>query len=92
MIFDIGETVICSCEVRDDAGILKDPDTSINIAINRSKPLLEIISSIAMTKDSTGKYHYEFASAGNSVGEYEAIYTATDAGRITIQKESFNLE
>lgn len=89
--FDMGETVICSCEVKDDRGNYKDPDTSMNITINALDANKEIITPTVMTRDSTGNYHYDFASAGNNAGRYEAKYIATDAARITIEKESFGL-
>jgi len=44
-----------------------------------------------MTKDSTGKYHYDCQTAGYLDGKYTVIYTATDVARITIQKETFDL-
>ena len=91
--FDIGESVICSVEIKDDNAVLKDPATSMNIVIDQLKPSFEnIITSTAMTKDSTGKYHYDFASAGKAAGEYQAVYTATDGTRITIEKDKFSLE
>lgn len=93
MKFQIGETVICSCEVKDDAGAYKDPITSMQIKINCTKPSNHsILAATAMTKDSTGKYHYDFASASNLAGTYEAVYTATDGSRITIEKDIFDLE
>ena len=92
-IFQIGETVICSIEVKDDDGVLKDPETSTNIEIDMVSPTPEsIISSTAMTKDSTGKYHYDFASVSKAAGDYVAKYTATDGTRITIEKNKFHLE
>uniref|UniRef100_A0A6M3J8Y1 Uncharacterized protein n=1 Tax=viral metagenome TaxID=1070528 RepID=A0A6M3J8Y1_9ZZZZ len=92
--FDIGETIICSITVKDSAGALQDPATSMNIVINRVPPnyVANIVSSTAMTKDSTGTYHYDFASAGKDNGKYEAVYTATDGTRITIEKDTFELK
>ena len=92
-VFDIGETVICSCEVTDDSGNYKDPATSMNISISGIDPrFVSVVASTAMSKDSTGHYHYDFASAGNEAGKYRVIYTATDSARITIEKENFQLE
>lgn len=89
--FQIGETIICSIEVRTDAGTLFDPVTSMNIII-LTKSGATIISSTAMTKDSVGKYHYDFTSASHAAGEYIVKYTATDVSRITIQTDKFTLE
>lgn len=91
-IYNVGETVICSIEVTDDSGALKDPATSMNIAIDCQKPFSNVVSSTAMVKDSTGKYHYDYNSSGATPGNYKAIYTATDGTRITIETDGFTLE
>ncbi len=92
--FDIGETVICSTLVKNSSGTLTDPATSMNIVINCLKPTYsaDVVSSTAMTNDSTGTYHYDFASAGEASGKYQSVCTATDGARISIQKETFTLE
>lgn len=91
--FDVGETVICSVVIRDDNGDLQNPATSTKIEINQLSPsFASIISSTAMSEDSTGKWHYDFASSGKDRGGYEAVYTATDGTRITIEKDKFSLE
>jgi len=45
-----------------------------------------------MTKDATGKYHYDCQTAGYLDGKYEGKYVATDGSRITIETETFELE
>jgi len=91
--FDIGETVICTCEVKGDDGNYKDPSTSMQIVINQVDPMrAEKVSATDMTKDSTGNYHYDCQTANYSAGKYEVTYTATDGTRITIEKENFALE
>jgi len=92
MKFDIGETVICSVEVRNAAGTLVDPTTSMNVKINRIVPFASVVSSTAMTPDTTGKYHYDFQTASLSPTNYRVIYTATDGTRITMATEEFSLE
>ena len=90
---NIGETLILSVTVKDKDGELKDPATSMNIEISQIAPsVANIISSTAMTKDSIGKYHYDFASVSKPPGDYVAKYTATDGTRITIEKDKFQLE
>ena len=91
MAFDIGETVICSIEVKDDAGAYKDPATSMKITITDKHKNIKV-DNVAMTPDDVGKYHYDCQTAGYVDGKYTIQYTATDGTRITIQKESFNLE
>ena len=90
-IFDIGETVICSCEVKDDAGALKDPATSMTITITDKSNAVKV-DGVAMTKDAVGKYHYDCQTAGYIDGKYGVKYIATDGTRITIETESVELE
>ena len=87
--FDIGETVICSCEVKDDSEY-KDPATSIKITITDRNGLVKA-TGVEMTKDSTGKYHYDAQTVDWVDGKYQVEYKATDGTRITIEKESFIL-
>jgi len=89
--FDIGETVICSLEVKDDNGDYKDPSTSMKITITDKFNVVKV-DSVDMTKDSTGKYHYDCQTTDYVDGKYDVKYVATDGTRITIQKEIFNLE
>jgi len=90
-VFDKGETVICSVIVRDNNNALKDPATSMNITIT-SPDGVDIVDDQAMTKDSTGNYHYDYTSLTTaSSGTYTAKYIATDGARVTIEKETFGL-
>ena len=89
--FDIGETVICSVEVKNDAGTLVDPATSMTITITDKLGAVKA-NAVAMTKDAVGKYHYDAQTAGWIAGKCDVVYTATDGTRITIQRESFTLE
>ena len=90
--YNIGETIICERNVKNAAGAYTDPATSMNIVIVRLSPYSEVVTSTAMTKDSTGKYHYDFQTAGKNSAKYGAIYTATDGTRITIEKDVFELD
>jgi len=92
--FDIGETVICSCQVKDDDGNYKDPNddythTTITIIDKNS---VKKIADVVMTRDSIGKYHYDCQTTSYVDGKYRAEYKATDGSRITIEKETFELE
>jgi len=90
--YDVGDTVICSITVK-SGDTLTDPATSMKIGITKPEPISEeIVASTAMVKDSTGKYHYDFASEGKAAGKYRVKYIATDGSRITIEKEVFVLE
>ena len=87
---NVGGTVICWRNVKDDAGAYKDPATSMTISIWDSQNGTEVTDA-AMTKDAVGKYHYDYQASG-VIGRYTVLYTATDGTRISIQKDTFNLE
>ena len=91
MIFHVGETVICSIEVRDSDGALADPATSMNITITDNTNGIEVDDQ-AMSKDGTGLYHYDWnTSADAALGIYYITYTATDGSRISIEKDTVEL-
>ncbi len=88
---DAGETVVCSIEIKDSAGTLTSPATSMTISIIGPTETT-IVATTAMTNDSTGKYHYDYNSASTAArGVYRVTYTATDGTRITIQEATFEL-
>ena len=88
--FQYGETVICSIEVKDENGAYKDPITSMTITISDPHNGVEV-SDADMVKDEIGKYHYDYQVSG-MIGRYTVLYTAKDGTRISIQKDTFNLE
>ncbi len=93
MIYQIGETIICSITVRDADAALKDVSISMNIDIEQITPQYAIlITSAAMTKDGTGTYHYDFATSSAVYGRYKITYTATDGSRISCETDTFTLE
>ena len=89
--FDIGETIICSCEVKGATGAYKDPQTSMKITITDRNYAVKV-DAVDMTKDAVGKYHYDFQAVDCVNGKYEVVCKATDGTRITIQKEFFTLQ
>jgi uncharacterized protein YfaS (alpha-2-macroglobulin family) len=90
--FQRAETVICTITIKTAAGVLTDPATSIKIDI--VNPIgVSAVTATAMTKDSTGNYHYDYSPTADAVlGPYRIKYTATDGTRVTIQADSFTLE
>lgn len=90
--FYTGETVICSCEVRDSSGDLADPATSMKITISNNDVNITVVADQSMTKDGVGLYHYDWASsASNVLGKYTVYYKATDSTRVTITQDTFIL-
>jgi len=86
--FQIGETVICYCEVK-RGGVLYDP-SSVSIAITTENGTA-VVSSNA-DKEAVGKYSYTFSSTGKTAGKYRARFTATDAGKTSKKDTVFRLE
>lgn len=90
--FDLGETVICSIEIKDKDGTLRDPATSVTIAIERIQPNFEnVLPETDMVRDCVGRYHYDFQTSGEEEGKYRVIYKVVDGTRITITKDDFEL-
>lgn len=91
MNFSIGETVICSIEVRNAAGNLVDPATSMKIQVNEAVSSVIVVASTSMTKDTTGCYHHDLQTSALQRRTYDIIYTATDTTRISIGKDTITL-
>ena len=90
--FEIGETVICSIEIRNAAGVLVNPATSIKITIENPDGT-KVVNDVAMTNDGVGLDHYDYTSAVTvQVGTYTVWYIAIDGTRTTKQKDTFELE
>ena len=90
--FNRGETVICSIEIKDADGNFSDPATSTQITITDPSGT-DVVDDQAMTKDSIGKYHYDYTSSSSAkLGNYLVKYVLTDGSRITIDTETFKLE
>jgi len=85
-----GETVIVSAEITNSAGTFIDP-ISITCAI--SDPEGTSKASGAMTKDDTGKYHYDYNLAEDaSVGIWTAEVDAVVVTRTVTEKTQFAVE
>ncbi len=92
MIFDRGETVPNSIDVKNAGGVLYDPDTSILITITAPSGV-DVVTGQAMTKDSTGIYHYNWLSPSDAeTGTYTRKYVTNDTlAGTAIQYGSFVL-
>ena len=91
-ILQLGETIVCSITVK-DGDTLTSPATSMKIVVDRIYPAFNnVVSSTAMVEDSTGTYHYDYQSSGDDTGGYLVTYTAIDGTKISIEKDTFELE
>ena len=87
-----GETVILSCEVKDSNGNYADPATSMTVTVKDPNGTV-VVNEAPMTRDSLGKYHYDYTSPTTTpLGTYQVRFKATDGSRITIGPTTFVLE
>lgn len=86
MTLEIGEATKRKIEVKTTAGVLEDP-TTMTISIWKPDGSLDI-DAVAMTNDSTGKFHYWY-TISDQVGTYNILYEATTGGKISKQRDEF---
>ncbi len=86
-VFENGETVICSCTVK-NGSTLTDPDTSMKITIVDPEGTTAVDAQ-TMTKDSTGTYHYDYTST--KIGVYSVLYVAVNGTKTSKTKEQFRI-
>ncbi len=96
MTFQKGGTIICSVEVSNSTGALVDPNsdyTHMKITIKDDSGGT-MVDNTAMTRDSTGLYHYDFQTNSASIkrGTFFVQYDATDGTRISSVKDTFRIE
>lgn len=85
--FEVGETAICSVEVRDEDGALVAPVTSMKVSI--SKRGVFKVTDADMTPDSTGNYHYDWLT--DETGTFMVEFTATDNARVSKTRDRFKV-
>lgn len=82
-----GETMRQNVEVTDVDGTLVDPDTIVITIIDAEETAKETTQ--AMTKDSTGKYHYDYLLAADAaIGKWETEIKAVK-GFTAIEQDEF---
>ena len=87
-----GETATLKIEVKDAAGTLYTPDTSITCSIWDSAGTA-VVTAGAMTAESTGVYYYDLATTGTTVlGCYRLEYTTVNGGRTSKGEDFFVIE
>lgn len=87
-IHEIGESTKRKVEVRTTAGVLEDA-TTLTISIWKPDRSLDV-DAVAMTNDSTGKYHYWYTTS-DQVGVYKILYIDTTGGKISKQRDEFEV-
>ncbi len=85
------ETVIIDCDVTNVSDAAADPATSIVVRIKDPAGTL-VITDVAMTKDDTGDYHYDYNPAADApMGRYNYEIVAISSTRTTITADTFDL-
>ena len=93
MKFNRGETVICSCTVKNSSGTLVDPSTSMKITITDNRNGVEVNDDNMIDDAGLGAYHYDWLTTStHAKGIYFVFYKATDGTRVSIVKDSLELE
>lgn len=88
MTLEIGEATKRKIEVKTAAGVLDDPTTMV-ISIWKPDGTLDI-DAVAMTNDSTGVFHYWY-TVSDQVGTYKILYEATTGGKVSKQRDEFEV-
>jgi len=91
-IFQRGETVVMSLEIKDSAGVYVDPASTPTLKVTDPGGSV-VINDLAMTKDAVGKYHYDYTPGDSAgLGGYTVRYRAVDGPRTTKLRDSFVVE
>lgn len=85
--FLVGETAICSVEVRNQNNVLVNP-ISVTITIS-TRTGTKVNNATMLPPDSTGKYHYDYFATER--GTFSVIFTATDGSRVSKTTDNFKV-
>lgn len=90
-VYQIGETVTCKAAIKRSAA-LYDPVDSVVIYIYIKGTTAALINGVAMTKESTGVYTYDYQTTSCTAGEYRWRVVADDGTKIAKKDSAFKLE
>jgi hypothetical protein len=88
--YRIGETVTCKCTVL-RSGAVYDPATSVLIYVYIKGTTAPLVDGVAMSKEETGIYTYNFQTASQAAGKYRWTCKATDGTKIAMEDDSFEV-
>lgn len=82
-----GSTIKVIVTVKDSSGSLYSPDTSTQITI-KDPDGSNVVTSQAMTEDSTGNFSYLYQSSGSATaGWYKVIITSVDGSYSVVNQD-----
>lgn len=87
--YDKGETVVISCEIKDESGEYTSPDEVLVTILRNSTTL---VAETSMTEDATGKFHYDYLTT--LAGRHDIwikAETTTVPERVTIKPDTFEV-
>lgn len=87
--YDLGETAVISCEIKDENDAYINPDNALITILLGTTTL---VSESTMTRDDTGKYHYDYLTA--DLGRHFLwikAETTTAPTRITLKPDTFEV-
>lgn len=91
MTYYQGETITLKATVKDTDRALANPTTSITVTVKDPAGTTKVDAQ-AMTNDSTGKYHYDYAIPSDATaGEWDVEVTAS-SGKPSIERHAFTVE
>jgi uncharacterized protein YfaS (alpha-2-macroglobulin family) len=91
MTYYQGETITLNATVKTTARALVNPTTSITITVKDPDGTTKVDAQ-AMSNDSTGKYHYDYAIPSDAtVGEWDVEVIAS-SGNPSIERYTFIVE
>ena len=80
-----GSTVRLKVNIYDASGALYDPDTSVKVSVTDPDGT-EKLTATDMTKESTGKYYYDWQTASDyTIGAYKQKVTSVDGSKTSIE-------
>jgi hypothetical protein len=82
-----GESIIFSVEISKQLNHIKVDPTSVKITISFGTVIK--VNNMDMTKESIGKYYYDWIS--DVVGICNVLYTVMDGTRVTLLKDIFTV-
>lgn len=91
MTYYQGETITLKATVKDTDRALTNPTTSITITVKDSDGTTKVDAQ-AMTNDSTGKYHYDYAIPADATTGVWNVEVTASSGKPSIEQDTFTVE
>lgn len=91
MTYYQGETITLKAIVKDTDRALANPTTSITITVKDPDSATKVDAQ-AMSNDSTGKYHYDYAIPSDATTGVWRVEVTASSGKPSLEQHSFVVE